>query len=62
MSVKSIQKRFVAIRNNKFFELLVITIIVTSALLVGVKTYEISPGIQRLTRSPGRPEALHRPR
>ncbi len=49
MQAKTLQRRFLAIRNNKLFELFVIFIIVTSALLVGVKTYEIPPAVQRLT-------------
>ena len=48
MSAQTIQQRFVTLRSNKLFELFVITVIITSALLVGVKTYEVSPGTQYL--------------
>ena len=37
------QARFDHLRSNKAFELLVISIIVLSALMIGVKTYELSP-------------------
>ena len=43
-----LQQFFWTIRSNKFFEAFVIFIIITSALLVGVKTYEISPLTQQL--------------
>ena len=33
--------RFQAIRNNKFFETFIIVVIMTSALIVGIKTYEV---------------------
>ncbi len=49
MDARSLQSIFVAVRANKLFELFVITVIVASALLVGVKTYEISPGMRRFT-------------
>ncbi|MBQ73558.1 MAG: ion transporter [Gammaproteobacteria bacterium] len=35
------QKRFQVIRSNKMFESFIIIIIITSALLVGVKTYQV---------------------
>ncbi|MBQ62716.1 MAG: ion transporter [Gammaproteobacteria bacterium] len=35
------QARFQAIRSNKMFEIFIIVIIITSALLVGVKTYQV---------------------
>jgi voltage-gated sodium channel len=35
--------RFDRLRSNKAFELLVVSIIVVSALLIGAKTYELSP-------------------
>ena len=37
------QNRFEEIRSNKIFETFIILIIIASALLVGVKTYEVSP-------------------
>jgi voltage-gated sodium channel len=42
------QNRFEQLRSNKLFETFIILIIVTSALLVGVKTYEVSPFIMSL--------------
>jgi len=39
----SLQHQFYKIRNNKVFELFVISIIVFSALMIGAKSYEISP-------------------
>ena len=39
------QNRFEQLRSNKLFETFIIVIIITSALLVGAKTYEISPFI-----------------
>lgn len=49
MDAQTLQARFVAVRSNKLFEVFVITVIVASALLVGVKTYEISPTMRLLT-------------
>ncbi|MES9845432.1 MAG: ion transporter [Candidatus Sedimenticola sp. 6PFRAG5] len=43
MSVSVIQDRFVDIRNNKYFEYFVISVIISSALIIGAKTYHISP-------------------
>lgn len=40
--------RFDRLRSNKAFELLVISIIVISALVIGAKTYELSPLTMRL--------------
>jgi len=39
----SLQRRFYEIRNNKFFELFVISIIIFSALMIGANSYQISP-------------------
>ena len=39
----SLQRRFYAIRNNKFFELFVIAIIIFSALMIGANSYQVSP-------------------
>ena len=43
-----IQGTFERIRSNKAFELFVVTVIIASALLVGVKTYELQPTSQLL--------------
>ena len=43
MNNSTIQQNFERIRGNKAFELFVVTVIITSALLVGVKTYELAP-------------------
>ena len=48
ISSSRLQQFFWTIRSNKFFEAFVIAIIITSALLIGVKTYEISPLTQQL--------------
>ena len=37
------QARFERLRSNKLFELLVISIILVSALVIGVKTYPLPP-------------------
>jgi voltage-gated sodium channel len=39
----AIQKSFERVRSNKAFEFFVISVIIASALLVGVKTYELEP-------------------
>jgi len=43
MKTDTLQQRFLAIRSNKIFELFVIFIIIFSALVIGAKTYNISP-------------------
>ncbi|MFT5719732.1 MAG: voltage-gated sodium channel [Motiliproteus sp.] len=43
MNTRSLQQRFLHLRSNKVFELFVIAVIIGSALLVGVKTYELHP-------------------
>lgn len=43
MKTLAIQKTFQRIHKNKFFELFVISIIIFSALVIGLKTYSISP-------------------
>lgn len=40
---KGLQAKFYRVRNNKFFEFFVITVIIFSALVIGAKTYDISP-------------------
>lgn len=49
MNFSALQDRFIRIRSNKVFELFVISVIIFSALLVGAKTYEMSPAVNRLT-------------
>jgi voltage-gated sodium channel len=39
----NLQRRFYEIRNNKLFELFVITIIIFSALMIGANSYQVSP-------------------
>jgi voltage-gated sodium channel len=43
MQSLSLQAKFNRIRSNKIFELFVISIIIFSALVIGAKTYDISP-------------------
>lgn len=45
---KTLQHQFLKLRSHKLFEGFVITIIIVSALLVGAKTYDISPTVQQL--------------
>ena len=47
VSNKQLQNVFFRIRSNKAFELFVVGIIIFSALVIGVKTYPISPNIQK---------------
>lgn len=49
MSLVTVQNQLLAIRHNKLFEFFVITVIIASALLVGMKTYEISPMLHLAT-------------
>jgi len=42
----ALQRRFYEIRNNKIFELFVISIIIFSALMIGANSYQISPTTQ----------------
>jgi voltage-gated sodium channel len=44
----AIQASFERVRSNKAFELFVVSVIIASALLVGVKTYELPPTSQLL--------------
>jgi len=46
--IETVQSRFVALRNNKYFELFVITIIIVSALVVGAKTYDFNPRVLQI--------------
>ncbi|MET0107151.1 MAG: ion transporter [Sedimenticola sp.] len=43
-----IQERFIDIRNNKFFEYFVIGVIISSALIIGAKTYHVPVGVMEL--------------
>ncbi|MES9937111.1 MAG: ion transporter [Sedimenticola sp.] len=43
-----IQERFIDIRNNKFFEYFVIGVIISSALIIGAKTYHVPLGVMEL--------------
>jgi voltage-gated sodium channel len=49
MKTVAIQETFQKIRQNKFFEFFVISIILFSALMVGLKTYSISPMMLQIT-------------
>lgn len=42
-SPASIQQRFLKLKGNRLFELVVISIIIVSALLIGARTYQIDP-------------------
>lgn len=44
----TLQRHFVAIRNNKLFEGFVITVILFSALVIGAKTYALDPKVEWL--------------
>jgi voltage-gated sodium channel len=48
MSFASLQDDFIRIRNNKLFETVVILVIVTSALVIGAKTYDMDPTLARV--------------
>ena len=48
MNISAIQASFERVRSNKAFELFVVFVIITSALLVGVKTYELPSTSQLL--------------
>ena len=43
MQTISVQEKFNTLRSNKMFEFFVISIIIFSALVIGAKTYDISP-------------------
>ena len=43
-----LQARFESLRSNKLFELLVVTIIILSALLIGARTYNLPPLVAKL--------------
>ena len=48
MNNSAIQQNFERIRSNKAFELFVVAVIIGSALLVGAKTYELTPSSRSL--------------
>jgi voltage-gated sodium channel len=43
MNTMNLQQKFMAIRSNKAFELFVVAVILFSAIVVGVKTYDLPP-------------------
>ena len=45
-----LQKRFYTLRSNKAFELFVVAIIIFSALVIGVKTYEIPDSVHKVVK------------
>ncbi len=45
---QQLQEKFLSIRSNKAFELFVVGIIIFSALVIGVKTYQISENTKRI--------------
>lgn len=47
-SYKSIEKHFGRLRSNKLFESFVIAVIVFSAVVIGVKTYDIPPALTKI--------------
>ena len=49
MNLSNATNLFVKIRSNKLFELFVISVIIASALLVGVKTYDVSSTMHTIT-------------
>jgi len=48
VSISQLQQRFVAIRENKVFEIFVISVIILSALVIGARTYDIDPRLRQL--------------
>jgi len=48
MRTQEIQKTFLRIRSNSAFELFIVGIIIFSALVIGAKTYNISPTMLRI--------------
>lgn len=46
MTWSEFQLRFQTIRDNKIFELFVITVIIFSSLMIGVSTYNLPPGFE----------------
>jgi voltage-gated sodium channel len=50
MNIEQIQNASLRLRNNKIFELFVVSIIILSALLIGAKTYNIPEGVMQLVK------------
>ena len=50
MTITQIQNASLRLRNNKVFELFVVSIIILSALLIGAKTYQIPDSIMQLVK------------
>lgn len=50
MNYVDLEHKFEAIRTNKIFETFVVGIIIFSALVVGVKTYDIPDGVEKVVR------------
>jgi len=48
MTLIQLQTRIVALRDNKLFEMFIIGVIIFSALVIGAKTYDVTPGLVRL--------------
>ncbi len=48
MNTDKLQQTFLRVRSNKLFELFVVIIIIFSALVIGAKTYDISPTTLRI--------------
>lgn len=48
MNTNSLQQKFMAVRSNKAFELFVVAVILFSAVVIGVKTYDIPPAMLSL--------------
>ena len=47
MNYTNLQSSFFRLRNNRLFELFVVSIIIFSALVIGAKTYDIPPDVLR---------------
>lgn len=47
MQTGNLEQTFLRIRSNKIFETFIVAIIIFSALVIGVKTYNIPPAIER---------------
>lgn len=50
MTIEQIQNASLRLRNNKIFELFVVSIIILSALLIGAKTYQIPDSVMQLVK------------
>lgn len=48
INTQPLQAKFMALRSNKIFELFVVAVIISSALLVGAKTYDLPPVVLTL--------------